>query len=168
MTPTAECSIEIAAPIEVAWGVMMDLARYGEWNPFIVAVDHPSGEVGVGSRLKLHVKWLDGGGVSSGELITRIETPASTRGATAALEYDFTGPLAALGLVTATRVQSLTALTPTSVRYDSREVFRGLLCRFIPLRKVQAGFTAHANALKARAESLARSGSTQAAQGALT
>ena len=32
-----EKSLQIAAPPEVVWEVITDLARYGEWNPFVVA-----------------------------------------------------------------------------------------------------------------------------------
>jgi hypothetical protein len=147
--PIAQCSIEIAAPVEVVWGVMLDLARYGEWNPFIVRIDAPP-KVEIGSRLLLHVKWADGGGATPGECITRLEPPS-------VLEYRFTGPLATFGLVKAGRVQTLTPVGSGHTRYDSREEFRGLLGAFIPLKKVQAGFDQHARALKQRAESLARS-----------
>lgn len=31
--------VEIAAPASVVWGVLVDLPRYGEWNPFTVRAE---------------------------------------------------------------------------------------------------------------------------------
>lgn len=153
----AECAIEIAAPIEQVWRVMVDFARYPEWNPFIVRVDS-SGAVGVGSALGLHVKWADGGGASSGEIVTRFEAPAPGPGGglVAALEYRFTGWMASIGMVRALRLQALTAEGPGATRYHTREAFGGWLAVGVPLAKVQRGFDLHAEALKRRAESLVK------------
>lgn len=142
----AEAEIEIAAPIEKVWRVMLATERYGEWNPFVVRVD---GEAKLGGRLRLHVRWHSGGGARSDELVTRLEPPRDGR---ATLAYRFTGLLASLGAVAATRVQSLQS-EGKSTRYHTREEFRGWLSWALPLAKVQAGFDAHARALKARAES---------------
>src|SRR4051812_27076858 len=118
-SPVAECSIEIDAPPPVVWGVMLDLARYREWNPFIVDVRGPT-SVEVGSRLTLYVRWSGGGGASSGELVTRLDAPS-------VLEYRFTGWLARLSLVNATRSQTLEAIPEGGTRYHTREQFSGLL-----------------------------------------
>jgi len=142
----AEAAIEIAAPIERVWRVMLATDRYGEWNPFVVRVE---GEPRLGGRLTLHVRWHSGGGARSGEIVTQLDPPADGR---ATLAYRFTGLLATLGAVAATRVQSLYADGPRT-RYHTREEFRGWLAWALPLAKVQAGFDAHARALKARAES---------------
>jgi hypothetical protein len=146
----AECAIEIAAPIEDVWRVMIDLGRYHEWNPFIVRVD-ASGAVGNGSRITLHVKWAGGGGASSKELVTRFDAP---RNGAAALEYVFTGWMATLAMVRATRLQALTQVSAGVTRYHTREQFGGWLAAAIPLGKVQRGFEMHAESLKRRAESL--------------
>lgn len=37
--PRAEFTIEIQAPIERVWQVMLDMNAYAEWNPFIVKVE---------------------------------------------------------------------------------------------------------------------------------
>jgi len=38
--PSASTNID--APIDVVWAVMLDIASYGEWNPFVVrtGVEH--------------------------------------------------------------------------------------------------------------------------------
>lgn len=156
MTLRASARIAIDAPPETIWAVMVDLARYSEWNPFIVRVERAPAVVSEGSAFLLHVRWPRGGGATSGECVTRIEPPARTgERLRATFAYRFTGPLASLGFVRATRVQTLDqAAQGQPVLYQTEEVFHGLLHRFIPLSQIQAGFDAHAKALKARAESL--------------
>lgn len=150
--PFAEASIDIDAPPAHVWAVMLDLARYHEWNPFIVAVDH-AGSPALGGALRLHVRWNDGTGASSGEEITELVAPDGER--PGRLAYRFTGLLPAFGLIRATRVQQVAPLPGDRCRYFTREEFTGLLTRFLPLAKVQDGFDRHARALKARAEALA-------------
>lgn len=158
--PVAESHVEIDAPIELVWQVMLDVGAYGSWNPFIHRVDAAREELRVGSAFRLHVRWPEGGGASSGEVVTRLDPPASDgalrRGA---WEYEFTGWLARLGLVRATRVQHVEQRDGGPTIWRTREEFRGALAALIPLTKVQAGFDTHAAALKQRAESLARAAS---------
>jgi hypothetical protein len=149
--PTAESSIEIAAPVDLVWQVMIDVDRYREWNPFIVSIDS-DGKITVGSSMTLHVRWEGGGGASSGERVTRMDAPIGGKGA---FEYSFTGWMHTLAMVRATRVQTVEELAPRSTRYHTRESFGGWLAGAIPLKKVQRGFELHAQALKTRAESLA-------------
>jgi hypothetical protein len=152
--PTADAKVQIDAPLELVWSVMIDLARYGEWNPFIVRADVRATEVRPGTELLLHVRWPGGGGTTSREIVTRMEAPGGS--SRAALEYVFDGLLARTRLVTGSRVQELEQLSSGSTAYHTYEHFHGLLARGVPLKKVQRGFEAHANALKLRAESLAR------------
>ncbi|MFO7180386.1 MAG: SRPBCC domain-containing protein [Pseudomonadota bacterium] len=44
--------IEIEASAGAVWRVLTDFARYGEWNPFIVAI---SGELAKGARLSVRI-----------------------------------------------------------------------------------------------------------------
>jgi hypothetical protein len=150
----AEARAEIAAPIELVWSVMLDVERYGEWNPFLVRID-ADGAARVGTELRLQVKWARGGGARSKERITRLEPPSSGR---AVLEYVFLGPLAATAAVRASRLQTLEQPAGGPTTYHTYEEFGGWLAFALPLADVQAGFEAHARALKARAESLASGG----------
>lgn len=140
--PEARADIEIPASIERVWQVLTALDRYPDWNPFIVKVDGGATPM-LGGRLVLHVKWHDGGGAASGELVTRVEPP----GTSAALAWRFTGVLPTLGLVRAERLQTLTRLSDNRTRYESIETFHGLLANFVPLVKVQRGFDRQAEAL---------------------
>ena len=151
-TASAEATCEIDAPPQLVWEVMLDLPRYGEWNPFVVEA-RLAGPLQVGATLQLKVRWHDGGGAGSGERITELVAPDGARAGR--LVYDFTGWLPALGLVRATRVQQLEELAAGRTRYSTHEAFRGLLVAFLPLAKVRDGFARHAQALKHRAESLA-------------
>ncbi len=154
----AEASIDIHAPINLIWKIMTDLAAYGEWNPFIVRVVAPVGPPSVGMPLRLHVRWHNGRGVISPEIIARHEAPsADSEGReTATLAYRYTGWPHRLGLVRGTRVQTVEQVAGSLARYVTREEFHGWLKVLVPLASVQDGFERHAWALKARAEALAR------------
>jgi hypothetical protein len=149
----AEAAVEIDAPPEHVWAVMTEFSRYHEWNPFIVRVDQ-AGPLALGAEMRLHVRWHDGGGASSGERITELVPPAGDE--PGVLAYGFTGALPAMGLVRALRIQRVEPLVAGRTRYFTREEFTGLLIRFLPLAKVQDGFERHARALKARAEAFTR------------
>jgi hypothetical protein len=153
--PRAESTIEIQAPIDRVWKTILDLSAYREWNPFIVKVDGVDGAPVVGQRMRLHVVWSDGGGASSNEVFDAIEPPDAPGGQSerkARLVYSYRGPLHALWLVRATRVQTLSQAPGGPTRYHTVENFSGLLSGFIPIVKVQDGFERHARALKDRAE----------------
>lgn len=142
--PNARAVIDIDAPIERVWQVLSRLSEYPTWNPFVVKVDGAD-TAELGKQLVLHVVWSNGRRMTTGELVTRVEPHA-------ALAWRFTGVLPSLNLVRAERVQSLTALTATTTRYESVESFSGLLARFVPLAGVVDGFERMAKALKVRAE----------------
>lgn len=151
----ADVEIDIHAPIEVVWQTMVDFERYGEWNPFIVSVETArlsKPDPQVGERLTLQIQWPDeeGESYSSGERLTVYQPPSA--GQDGQLSYRFTGVMHALGLVRANRVQTVSTLPDGNTLYSSVEVFRGLLTSSVPLARVQAGFNAHAQALKTAAE----------------
>jgi hypothetical protein len=145
----AEAGVTIDAPAEVVWTVMLDLAHYPLWNPFIVRIDSPGDgrEPRVGDPITLHVRFRGGRAVASRERITRIEPRAL-------LEYEFAGRLHRTGLVRGRRVQRLEQRPDGSTRYHTEEQFRGALAFALPVRAIQSGFRRHARALKERAESL--------------
>jgi hypothetical protein len=153
MRRAAETEIDIDAPPSRVWAVMLDFTHYHEWNPFIVRAEL-SGPPVVGAALRLHVRWHDGGGASSGERITELVAPTDCE--PGRLAYDFTGFLPAFGLVRATRLQRLDPLGSDRTRYFTRENFSGLLTLALPLARVQDGFERHAKALKVRAEAVPR------------
>ncbi len=44
---------EVDAPVDQVWSVLVDIEKWHEWNPFIPEI---SGEVSVGSRLKVRIE----------------------------------------------------------------------------------------------------------------
>ncbi len=157
-TRRAAASIEIDAPIERVWARMLRLDEYSRWNPFIVrATPLDPGSDGLareGLEMRLDVRWPRGGGTTSRERIrtARLDDAGASSPRTALLEYEFLGPISMLHLVRGIRAQRLIARSPASTWYETEEKFRGLLVAFVPLAAVQAGFEAHARALKASCE----------------
>ena len=160
LSPSA--SVEIDAPLEVVWGVMIDTERYGEWNPFVVRVQTPQPPA-VGNPIVLHVRWSGGGRARSPERITALDGPAAdprTGDTTALMSYVYGGVPARLGLVRGTRHQRLRQSPGGPTSYDTVEEFRGPLVRLAGPGRVADGFRRHAEALRRRAESLAAGAAT--------
>jgi uncharacterized protein YndB with AHSA1/START domain len=149
-------TVEIDAPIDVVWRVMLDTDAYGEWNPFVVRADTPR-PTAVGNPIVLHVRWADGRGTRSPERITVVDPPYADGGGafTARLSYVYEGLPARLGLVRGTRHQQLTQRPGGPTTYDTVEEFSGPLVRLAGPGRVADGFRRHAEALKRRAEELA-------------
>jgi len=150
----ASVTVEIDAPVEVVWGVMLDLDTYGDWNPFIYRIDREAGRAGgpaqVGERFVLRVRFGSGRAVASRERVTAIEVNGDGR----RLEYEFYGRTHQLGLIRGRRQQTLAPAGPMSTVYSTEETFRGPLRFLLPVRAVQGGFRRHAKALKRHAEQL--------------
>jgi len=148
-----EAHIEIKAPLDVVWQIMLDTDRYGEWNPFIRQIDCPS-PPRVGDPIKLHVEFKPGGRRTvSPERITVVEHPTDDRGTRrATLGYVYEGLPSKLRLVRGTRWQRLTQEPGGPTRYDTVEEFSGPLVALAGPARVEKGFRQHAEALKRRAE----------------
>jgi len=155
MTANPSASIDIDAPLDVVWGVMLDLPSYGEWNPFAYRID---GDTTVGSPILIHVRWANGRTVKSPERITVVEAPATDEEGVrrAKLAYDYEGFGSRLGLIRGRRVQVLAQRRGEPMTYDTVEEFSGPLVRLAGPGRVEEGFRRHAAALKQRAEALAR------------
>jgi hypothetical protein len=160
MARNPEAHAVIDAPIEVVWAVMVDTARYGEWNSFVREAECPS-PPNVGDPIVLHVEFTPGSRrITSPERISVLEPPAEPGGEetrNAHLAYVFEGWPARLGLVRGTRHQRLTQEPGGPTRYDTVEEFSGPLVALAGPKRVQAGFERHATDLKSRAEALAHS-----------
>jgi hypothetical protein len=155
MSQNPRATIEIDAPLEVVWAIMLDTASYGEWNPFLYRADCPSPPKR-GDPIKLHVRWPNGRTTRSPERITAVDGPAVVDGETRALlAYVYEGVAARLRLVRGVRYQRLTQRPGAPTTYDTVEEFSGPLVRLAGPARVADGFRRHAAALKVRAESLA-------------
>lgn len=154
--PHPSATIEIDAPIDVVWQVMLDTDAYGAWNPFVVRAETPH-PAAVGNPIVLHVRWADGRGARSPERITAVEPPTTTADgtATALLSYRYEGLPSRLRLVRGVRHQRLTQRAGGPTTYDTVEEFSGPLVPLAGPARVADGFRRHAAALKQRAEELA-------------
>lgn len=148
--------IDIAAPLEVVWAVMLDTDAYGEWNPFVRRADTEQ-PPRVGAAIRLEVAWADGRTTTSPERITALEPPHTDAEGVerALLSYVYEGWPARLRLVRGTRHQRLTRQPGGPTAYATVEEFSGPLVALAGPARVADGFRRHAEALRARAESLA-------------
>jgi hypothetical protein len=145
-------SVEIDAPIERVWEVMLDTASYGEWNPFVERAECAV-PPRVGEPIVLHVRWANGRTTTSPERISLIEPPHDEGGVRrATLAYVYEGLPAKLGLVRGTRYQRLAQDEGGPTRYDTVEEFSGPLVKLAGPGRVAEGFRRHAEALKHRCE----------------
>ena len=134
--------VEIEAPAERVWDILVDFDRYGEWNPFTTRVE---ASLEIGSPVMLHVKlgWLKR---KQPERIETVEPPHL-------LAWGVT--MGARFLLVARREQHLEVLGETRCRYFTTDETRGLLTPLVALlfgRLIRRGFNDMAAALKSRAE----------------
>lgn len=135
--------IEIAAPIEVVWEALADLAAYQEWNPFIVS---SQGRVVVGERLTNRMQPPGGRAMTFKPRLTRVEPPVT---------LEWIGRLGPPGIFDGRHRFDLTPGASGTTVMTQSEQFDGLLVRFVHRSLDQgtlAGFVAMNAALKARVE----------------
>jgi len=138
--------IEIEAPPEVVWGVLIDLDSYEDWNPFI---SESAGEVVVGERLTNRMTPPDGKAVRFRPTVTEVDE---------AHTFEWFGRLGVPGVFDGRHRFEL-AKTATGTRVVHSEQLNGILVR--PMRrsldsKTMAGFIAMNEALRDRAEAMVR------------
>src|SRR5689334_18922994 len=154
MPENPRARVEIDAPLDAVWAVMMDIESYGEWNPFCFKAECPSPPK-AGDPIKLHVRWANGRTQTSPERISVVTPPYDDAGTTRALlAYDYEGLPSKLGLVKGRRLQELSQVPGGPTVYETVELFSGPLVPLAGPGRVAEGFQRHADALKARVESL--------------
>ena len=142
MNPAA--SVDIDAPIEQVWAVMLDTEAYGEWNPFVTRAECTTPPT-VGEPIVLHVTWANGRSTTSPERILAVEPPRDEDGVRrATLAYVYEGWPARLGLVRGTRYQRLSQRPGGPTRYETVEEFTGPLVPLAGPERVEDGFRRHA------------------------
>ncbi len=139
--------IDIAAPPEVVWQVLIDLDRYPEWNPFITsAVGKPE----EGETLVNRLEPPEGKPMTFKPQVTVVEDGTA---------FEWLGKLVVSGLFDGRHRFEIEA-SPSGSRFIQKETFDGVLVRFLRAsldRNTKAGFEAMNTALKVRAESIAAS-----------
>lgn len=134
--------VEIEAPIERVWEILVDVDRYGEWNPFTNRVET---DFEIGSPVDLYVA-LGPFKLKQPERIEAVEPPHLLVWST---------KVGHRVLVSARREQRLEALGETRCRYLTTDAFNGLLTPLVILlfgRLVRRGFNDMAWSLKKFAE----------------
>lgn len=145
MTFAVRDVLEIAAPPERVWNVIIDLPRYPEWNPFVIAA---RSTLVVGDPIDLRVRLVPGLPITQHEFVT--ECVAGQR-----LCYGIR-PLPA-GLLRSRRCQEVRAAGGGHSHYTSEFELSGRLApltRLLLGTRLEAAFRAAAAALKRRAEAL--------------
>jgi len=155
-TLIASDPIEIDAPASVVWDVLVDLPRYGEWNPFCVAA-HSTLEMGAPVFMSLVDYTMPGRLAPNVEYICAFETERL-------LSWEL--PDSEAWPYPARRDQVIEPLGPERCSYLSTDAFTGPngihVMRFCGAWVTRA-FNDTARALKIRAEAI--HGARKAAQG---
>lgn len=134
--------VEIEAPVERVWEILVDVERYGDWNPFTTRVET---NFEIGSPVHLYVT-LGPFKLKQPERIEVVDRPHLLVWST---------KVGARFLVAARREQRLEALSERRCRYLTTDAFNGLLTPLVILlfgRLVRRGFNEMARALKKFAE----------------
>lgn len=135
--------IEIDAPAERVWAMLVDFAAYPSWNPFIVSLE---GSLALDAPLVARMRPPGGRSMTFKPHVIAVEPNA---------RFAWRGSLPIPGLFAGEHRFELSVLGPSRVRFVHAERFSGLLVSL--LRKsldgdTRAGFVAMNAALKARAE----------------
>ncbi len=135
--------IDIDAPAEKVWRVLIDFAAYPEWNPFVRRIE---GEVSVGARLHVFIEPSAGKGMTFRPTVLVADPNRQLR---------WLGHLWFRGLFDGEHSFAIEPLFEGRVRFVQRERFGGVL---VPLlwkmldRDTRRGFEEMNRALKLRCE----------------
>jgi hypothetical protein len=132
--------IEIAASAQRVWDVLVNFAKYKEWNPFINEVE---GEPREGAKLKIHLTTPGGVNRTYEPKVTKFEPRRELR---------WLGKVP--GFLSGEHIFTIVEdANKNEVKFIHREVFGGLLSSFFrDVDDIKAGFEGMNLALKARAE----------------
>ena len=138
-----ETEITITGTPEQVWSVLADFGKYGQWNPFI---REASGEVMVGSRLRVRLHPPDGSAM--------VFRP-TVKEASVGRELRWLGSLFLPGLFDGEHRFRIEPVDERKVRFRQSEQFRGVLVPLFPssmYERTRHGFEAMNRALKERVE----------------
>lgn len=136
-------TVEISAPREAVWAVLVAVARYPEWNPFTIEV---ATTFAIGAPVRMRVALLPRLVIRQTEVISSYDEGRS-----------FSWGVTMLGpwFLQADRTQVLEDLPGGRTRYTTTDTFTGRgapLNHLLTGRLVQRGFDGVASGLKRRCE----------------
>ncbi len=136
-------SVDIEAPSQTVWEVLVDLGVYPAWNPFIVEAE---GTVEVGGQLTLRMQPVGGSAITMRPTVVEVVQDRRLR---------WQGRFGVRGLFDADHLFTIEALGTSRSRLVQQEQFSGLLVPFFKgslERGTLPAFHAMNAALKDRAE----------------
>lgn len=145
-----EHSARVAAPAPVVWRVIVDLERYPEWNPFVVAC---RSSLAPGAPIEMRVRGLAPWTLTQRESI--LEHEPGRR-----LCYGLAGAFG--GGISSERCHAVSEHGPAHAEYASSFSLRGPLAPLVKVLlggRLEQGFRSMTGALVRRAETLAMQGS---------
>jgi hypothetical protein len=137
-------AIEIDAPRAHVWSILVDLARYPEWNPFTPRIE---ASLKIGEPVILHVAMKPGRAT--------MRQPEVMTSYVEGEELGWGTTMVHRLLLHANRTQRLVEIGTGRTRYTSVDRFEGAIVPLVMAlyrRDVQRGFDETARALKQRAE----------------
>lgn len=136
----------IDAPAALVWEVLTDAAGYATWNPFITEL---TGELSVGRRLRVRIAPPGGRAMTFRPVVTEAEPGR---------RLAWLGRVGMPGLFDGLHSFTLTPRPDGGTELVQCEEFRGLLVPLMgtALRRTELGFTEMNEALRGRAQALAR------------
>jgi len=137
--------IEIEAPPERVWAILVDLAKYAEWNPFITSA---RGSVKQNQELQLTLAGSDGNEWAERPTVVSVDEPRELRWST---------KLWFRGLLDGEHFFQLVAVGDRRTRFVNGEDLSGLLVQRMGNRvtRTARGFVGMNEALKKRVEARA-------------
>lgn len=138
---TIDTVITIEAEPETVWSILVDFARYEEWNPFIL---RGTGQAVVGQTLKVDIRPPGDKEMTHQPTVITVEP---------ARHLAWLGKVSIPGILAA-RHEFVLEPAGTGTELRQKEGFSGLIVPFLKatLRRTEQGFHEMNQALKARAE----------------
>ena len=137
---------EVRAPAERVWAVVVDLASYPEWNPFVIGC---TSTLAVGDPIDMRVRLLGFAQPQREQILEHVRGRRLCYGLAPSR----------LGAIASRRSHEVEPLGADRSRYVSHFEIRGWLAPFVKFllaRRLRAGFSAMSSALVARAEDAIR------------
>lgn len=133
--------MQVRAPADRVWQILVDFQTYGEWNPFIYKI---TGEAVEGEKLRIWLRTPSGRERTYEPTVLTVESGRELRWLGKSFFLD------------GEHIFSVESSGPEVSRFVQREIFRGPLTRFLGSRideDISGGFEQMNQALKRRAES---------------